>query len=475
MGNHTRKADVIWQTAYGDLQLQLPRETFDTWLRRARLVAHEDGTYIIGVDNIYTREWLEHRLKSVVVSTLGRIAGRGVEVRFVLLPSQEKSADLRGAGPLLADLEPEEEEAPQFERLPAGETGLNPHYTFAAFVEGACNRLASAGARTAADAPGGQFNPLFIHASTGLGKTHLLHAIGNACHEQGRRVLYASAERFTNDLVGAIRARQTDSFREKYRGVDVLLVDDAQFIAGKDASQEEFYHTFNALHNAEAQIVLAASRPPAQIAKLDPHLRSRFEGGLVVDIQPPDFLTRLAILQSKAERRGFAGRIPYATLERIAETVEGSVRTLEGALNQVIARLLLSPEPFTAEMAEVAFDFPEPAQPLVTMADVIMAVADYYDVSPDDLCGRDRSREVSIARQVAMYVARDEVGVPLQQIGEALGGRSHSTVLYSCERIGDLLDANSPLRRQVEAIRQALYAPDSPVDQPHRERGDRRG
>jgi chromosomal replication initiator protein len=472
MGSHTRKADVIWQTAYGDLQLQLPRETFDTWLRNARLVAHEDGTYIIGVENIYAREWLEHRLKSVVVSTLSRIAERGVEVRFVLLPGQEKSADLSGAGPLLADLEPEGEEAPRFERLPAGETSLNPQYTFAAFVEGTSNRLASAGARTAADAPGAQFNPLFLHASTGLGKTHLLHAIGNACHEQGWRVLYASAERFTNDMVGAIRARKTDAFREKYRGVDVLLVDDVQFIAGKDTTQEEFYHTFNALHNAGAQIVLAASRPPAQIGKLDPHLRSRFEGGLVVDIQPPDFLTRLAILQSKAERRGFAERVPYDVLERIAEAVEDNVRSLEGALNQVIARLLLSPEPFTVEMAEVSFDFPEPAAPLVTMADVIMAVADYYDVSPDDLCGRDRSREVSVARQVAMYIARDEVGVPLQQIGEALGGRNHSTVLYSCERIGDLLDADSPLRRQVEAIKGALYAPDSPVDQPHRERGD---
>jgi len=471
MGNHTRKADVIWQTAYGDLQLQLPRETFNTWLRNARLVAHEDGTYIIGVDNIYAREWLEHRLKAVVVSTLSRIAERGVEVRFVLLPGQEAPVDLREAGPLLAELEPEQE-APRFERLPAGETGLNPRYTFAAFVEGASNRLANAGARSAADAPGAQFNPLYLHASTGLGKTHLLHAIGNACHEQGWRVLYASAERFTNDLVGAIRARKTDAFRDKYRGVDVLLVDDVQFIAGKDASQEEFYHTFNALHNAGAQIVLAASRPPAQVAKLDPHLRSRFEGGLVVDIQPPDFLTRLAILQLKAELRGFAERIPYDVLERIAGTVEGNVRALEGALNQVIASLLLSPEPFTVEMAEISFDFPEPAASPVTMADVIMAVADYYGVSPDDLCGRDRSREVSVARQVAMYIARDEAGIALQQIGEALGGRNHSTVLYSCERIGDLMDTDSLVRRQVRAIKEALYAPDSPVDQPHRERRD---
>ncbi|HEC23495.1 MAG TPA: chromosomal replication initiator protein DnaA [Chloroflexi bacterium] len=466
MSGHSSRASTIWKTAYGELQLQLPRETFDTWLRNARLIAHEDGTYIIGVSNIYAREWLEHRLKQIITRTLSRIAQRSVEVRFVLWSEhRQQNDDLHEAGPLLADLKPAGEETPRFERLSPGETGLNPRYTFDAYAVGDCNRLAHAAALAVVETPGMAFNPLYVHAPVGLGKTHLLHAIGNACHERGTRVLFVSSERFTNDLVAAIRARNTDLFREKYRSAGVLLVDDIQFMAGKDSTQEEFYHTFNALYEANAQIVVAASHPPEALKKLDNRLRSRFRGGLMVELQPPDFLTRLEILQIKARQRGFGDRIPYDVLETIAEETQGSVRDLEGALNRVIATFLLTHEPPSLSHVRETLEELRPRQdepPALALEDIILTVAEFYGVSPDALCGRDRSREVSIARQVAMYLAREEADIPLQQIGEALGGRNHSTVLYSCERIADLMGTDSQVRRQVGAILQMLQPEGAP-------------
>ena len=326
MSDPSRNPNTIWETAYGQLQLQMPRETFDTWLRSARLIAHEDGTYILGVANIYAREWLEHRLKKVITRTLSQIAERSVEVRFVLWAEHHQVEETYEAGPLLAEIKPQAKPEPRFETLQPGDAGLNPRYTFATYAVGSSNRMAAAAAQAVTEMPAFQFNPLYIHAPVGLGKTHLLHAIGHACVERDYRVLFTSSEAFTNDLIGAIRSHKTSEFREKYRDLDVLLVDDIQFIAGKDSTQEEFYHTFNTLFESNAQIVVAASDPPSAVRKLDGRLGSRFEGGLVVEVQPPDYETRLDILQIKAEMRGFGERIPVEVLEIIAEETEGSVQ-----------------------------------------------------------------------------------------------------------------------------------------------------
>lgn len=460
----------VWQTAYGELQLQLPRETFDTWLRHARLIAHEDGTFIVGVHNIYAREWLEHRLKKVIIRTLGEIARRTVEVRFVLAAEhngkngrKHKNGDepaVYTAGPLLAPLKEEEEQAqPRFERLPAGETGLNARQTFETFAVGECNRLAYAAARSVVQAPARQFNPLYVCSKVGLGKTHLLHAIGNACVEKGQRAMYVSSETFTNDLLAAIRGRQTAAFRDKYRVLDVLLLDDVQFLADKDATQEEFFHTFDALFNADSQIVVAGSVPPADLQGIDLRLRSRFEGGLTVELRPPDYLTRLDILEIKTHLRAFDGRVGLDLLERIAEVVDGSVRDVEGALNQVIATALLTEQPPTIEAAEEALSASRstPREGInVSLEDVVMATAEYYGVSPEDICGRSRARDVSTARQVAMHIAYHRADVALQDIGEMMDGRSHSTVLYNCDRIEDLLGTDSPVRREIDAILRTL-------------------
>jgi len=294
----------------------------------------------------------------------------------------------------------------------------------------------------------------------------------------GRRVLLISSETFTNDLIAAIRARKTDDFREKYRTVDVLLVDDIQFIAGKDSTQEEFYHTFNMLFGSGAQIVVAANDPPSAIRRLDERLGSRFEGGLVVEIQPPDFDTRLEILRIKADTRGFGEKIPVEVLEMIAEETEGSGRDLEGALNRVIATAMLTQEIPTLGLAEQALAHLAESRAAIAgerptaglaIPDIIAAVADFYRVSPADIAGRDRSREVSNARQVVMYLAREAANASLADIGEALGGRNHSTVLYSCERVADLVSTDSQVRRHIQTIMQALRLQGVPAPRSPRE------
>jgi chromosomal replication initiator protein len=457
-GEKPLDAASIWQTAYGELQMQMPRATFDTWLRGARLLAYEDGSFIIGVANTYAREWLEHRLKKVILRTLAQIAGRSVEVSFVIWSgNDEKSAELHTAGPLLAALAPPEPVTPHFELPPAGEMGLNLRYTLDAFAVGASNRMAHSAALAVIETPGEQFNPLVLHGGFGLGKTHLLHAIGNACNDR-RRILQVSAESFTNDLIGAIRAKRTEEFRRKYRDLDLLLLDDLDFMAGKEATQEEFYYTFNHLSEVGAQVVIAANHAPSALKRLDARIASRCEGGLVVELSPPDFTTRMAILQVKARQRGFDGRIPYDVFEMLAGEIDGSVRDLEGALNRVIAAALLSNEMPDISVAEQALGpvRARPEAPGVTLNDVIMAVADYYHTTPEDLCGRGRSREVSTARQVAIYLAYQETSSSLQELGDVLGGRNHSTVLYARARVDDLLHTDSDVRRAVLAILRTL-------------------
>ncbi|MGD8633368.1 MAG: chromosomal replication initiator protein DnaA, partial [Anaerolineales bacterium] len=317
-------AERHWQAALGQLQMELPRATFDTWVRDAEYLAYEDGTFIIGVRNAYARDWLEDRLLSTTKRVLTGIIGRTVDVRFVVW--QGDPVDEHEEPPL--DFRPENDQAPQ-------ESNLNRRYTFESFVVGTSNRLAHAAALAVVESPAKAYNPFFLYGGVGLGKTHLLHAIGQACLQQGLQVLYVSSEEFTNDLVNAIRAHTTAAFRERYRMVDVLLIDDIQFIAGKESTQEEFFHTFNTLHGQDKQIIISSDRPPKALVTLEERLRSRFEWGLAADIQPPDFETRLAILRSKAER---AGRdVPAPILELIARRSQNNIRELEGSLTRVLA------------------------------------------------------------------------------------------------------------------------------------------
>jgi chromosomal replication initiator protein len=332
---------------------------------------------------------------------------------------------------------------------------LNPRYNFDSFVVGAANRLAQAAAMAVAESPARAYNPLFLYGGVGLGKTHLLHAIGNTAQENGLNVLYVSSEEFTNDMISAIRTHTTQAFREKYRVPDVLLIDDIQFIAGKESTQEEFFHTFNTLHGQDKQIVISSDRSPKAMSTLEERLRSRFEWGLIADIQPPDYETRLAILGSKADRMG--REIPPAIMEAIAQRMQSNIRELEGALNRIVAHADLRGIPLTPELVDTALVDLLPQRRQTSPDEIIRMVAEAFGITVEQILARNRARQVALPRQIAMYLLREEAQISLPQIGEALGGRDHTTVMYACEKVSGLLEEDDRLRRQVVDIRDQLY------------------
>jgi chromosomal replication initiator protein len=441
-------AERAWQTVLGQLQMEMPKASFDTWVRDTKLIVYENGVLTIGVRNAYARDWLESRLASTVRRLLVGILNASVDVKFVV------SQNGNGEG---VEVETNSEEAePESSVIhQAQNPSLNPRYTFDTFVVGAGNRLVHAAAQAVAEKPARAYNPLFVYGGVGLGKTHLLHAIGNSCAARGLSVLYVSSEEFTNDLINAIRAHTTQVFRDKYRSIDVLLIDDIQFIAGKESTQEEFFHTFNTLHGQDKQIIVSSDRPPKSLVTLEERLRSRFEWGLTADIQPPDLETRQAILRYKAER--FGRSVPDEILELIARRVQSNIRELEGALNRIVAFAELSGSAITPQLAEVALADLLPQASDIEPQKVVDLVAHAFNLSTDRLLSRDRSRAVALPRQIAMYLLREEANVSLPQIGEALGGRDHTTVMYAIDKVTDLLERDDRLRRQVVQLRQQLY------------------
>ncbi len=447
------KAEQAWQSILGQLQTEMPKASYDTWVRDTHVLSYDDGLLTIGVDNAYARDWLESRLASTVNRLLVGVMNRSVEVKFIVSSGMDSLEVVEDQ--LIGDVT-QESDLPSpivmtLDRHPV----LNPRYTFDNFVVGSNNRLAHAASLAVAENPAHSYNPLFLYGGVGLGKTHLLHAIGNACHERGLNVLYVSSEEFTNDMINSIRMHTTQAFRDKYRSADVLLVDDIQFIAGKESTQEEFFHTFNTLHGQDKQIIVSSDRPPKAMVTLEERLRSRFEWGLAADIQPPDLETRLAILLSKSERTGRT--VPDEILETIARRVQSNIRELEGALNRIVAFADLSGSPLTLQLAEVALADLLPQRRDLTTQQVVALVADKFKVTVDQLIGRDRSREIALPRQVAMYLLRREVNVSLPQIGEALGGRDHTTVMYAIDQIANKIETDSGLRRDVIDIKQQMY------------------
>jgi len=444
------KPDLVWSAALGELELQMTQATFDTWLRDSRFLDFKDGILVVGVKSGYAKDWLEHRLHATIQRTLVRLAGQNVDVRFVVWEGRAQPKE----DTALLNL-PDSDPLP-----PAGFepplSSLNPRYTFESFVSGPGNRLAHAASMAVAETPAGAYNPLFLYGGVGLGKTHLLHAIGRVSQAQGLRVLYASSETFTNDLIESIRSRTTNAFREKYRTCDVLLVDDIQFIAGKESTQEEFFHTFNTLHGTGKQIVVSSDRPPKAMMTLEERLCSRFEWGLIADIQPPDLETRIAILQTKAASVGMP--VPDDVLSYIANTIQSNIRELEGALNKVVALSRLTHQPLTVKVAEAALSALISKRSKLSEDQIIEAVAQHFGVEAMAFTGPSRSRSIARPRQIAMYLLREETGASLPRIGAMLGGRDHTTILYGCERIADLIEGDADLRREIGTLRQELYS-----------------
>lgn len=445
-------AEQAWQSVLAQLQMEMPRASFDTWVRDTNPVNYQNGVLTVGVRNAYARDWLESRLASTVSRLLIGILNSNVAVEFVVSQAEEALASNTAPEPDAAQIEITAPE-PKPRHF-----SLNPRYTFDTYVVGSGNRLAHAACQAVAEKPARAYNPLFLYGGVGLGKTHLLHAIGNACHARGLNVLYVSSEEFTNDMINAIRTHTTQAFREKYRSADVLLIDDIQFIAGKESTQEEFFHTFNTLHGQDKQIIVSSDRPPKSLVTLEERLRSRFEWGLTADIQAPDLETRLAILRSKAERTG--RHISDEILETVANRVQSNIRELEGALNRILAFADLSGSPLTPALVDVALSDLLPNRGELEPNDVIEQVAQYYKIPLEKLLSRDRSRDVSHPRQVAMFLLREDVRLSLPQIGEALGGRDHTTVMHAIEKIKEeLQDTGSRISRDIIQIRQKMREP----------------
>jgi chromosomal replication initiator protein len=441
-------AQQAWQATIGQLQMELSKASFDTWVKNTQLISFEDasGTFALGAGNAYACDWLDSRLKSTVVNKLSGMMARQVNVEFKVWAApqvdlEQETVSIPKPAPVMKD---------------TYDTQLNPRYRFDNFVVGSANRLAHAACQAVAENPARAYNPLFIYSGVGLGKTHMLHAIGNAVLQQGKQVLYVSSEEFTNDLVHAIRTKTTTAFREKYREVDVLLIDDIQFIAGKDSTQEEFFHTFNALYGQDKQIVMTSDRSPKAMSTLEERLRSRFEWGLTVDMQAPDYETRLAILHSKAEK--VDGKVPEEVIERIAKLIQTNVRELEGAWNRVLAFSQLSGQALSLALCDRALaDFlPQPSS--ITPKTVLEVVSGFFGISLSSLTGRSRARDVAFPRQVAMYLMRDLGDLSLPRIGEEMGGRDHTTVMYACDKIADMVETDDRTRKQILQLKGQLQS-----------------
>lgn len=450
-------ANTAWQAAVGQLQMEMSKASFETWVRSTEVLKYENGKFTIAVQNAYARDWLDKRLTSTITRILSGLMEEPQQVEFVVHHKDYEEQAVEAVVENTVKTTPPQISTsnPVNVNLPSGTAVMNSRYTFENFVVGSSNRLAHAACMAVAESPAHAYNPLFLYGGVGLGKTHLLYAIGNMARQQGKQVLYVTSEEFANDLINSIRTHNTQGFRERYRYIDVLLIDDIQFIAGKESTQEEFFHTFNSLHSQEKQIVISSDRPPKAMSTLEERLRSRFEWGLIADIQPPDLETRVAILRSKAER--MHRDVPDEIVNFIAHQFQSNIRELEGALTRVVAYSDLRGKKLTSELAEVALTDLIPQNNQLEPGRVVDVVASVFGISKEKLLSRERTREVALPRQVVMYLLREEANVSLPQIGEVLGGRDHTTVIYACEKVADMIERDDHLRRQIIQIRETLY------------------
>ena len=442
-----RPANLIWETVLGELELQVSRPNYRTWLEKTTGISLQDDTFIAGVPNVFVAEYLDKNQRALIEKTLSSVLQREMRAIFTVAAS--------GKPPRSEAEKPAESAVIPSKMAPA--LRLRDSYTFENFVEGEGNRMARAAALEVARNPGRAYNPLFIYGGVGLGKTHLLQAIGHLTRAAGCRVLYASGEEFTNEFVGSIQNRTMSDFRLKYRSTDVLLIDDVQFLSGKEQTEECFFHTFNELHDSGRQIVMTADACPKAMPHLAERLRSRFEWGLAVDIRMPDTLTRRAILESKAKHDGVA--VGPDVLDLLAEEVRTNIRELEGSLNRVLAyaRLLraeLTPEIAGAALRDVGAKKNEPAPD--SPATLIRAVAANFQLEAADLLGRKRDKEIALAREVAMYLLRKQTNFSLSEIGREVGGRNPSTVSHACEKIENAVGESPYLKRKLREISEGM-------------------
>lgn len=472
----------LWDAVLGEIQLQVTRPCYETWFKNTSGAGRENGSLLVDTPNAFVAEMLEKRMSSIICQATERVAQEHLDVRFQvlggpkdLLQSEGSASEKPPSSSRLTEMEVSSDHNNHVSlnsgdghnghnhtalqaRSPSNSrhTILNPSYTFNNFIVGKSNELAHAAAVAVAERPGHIYNPLFIYAGVGLGKTHLLHAIGHALTAKGLTPMYSTTEEFTNEYVSAIREGRTEEFRSRYRSANALLLDDIQFLIGKEQTQEGFFHTFNALHMANRQVVVTSDRPVSALALLEDRVQSRLVGGLVADIHAPDLETRMAILRAKADsmRRSFSSQV----LEFLAERIHRNIRELEGSLNRLTAYADLVGVDIDLDVARkvVADSLHSSNRRRPAEGAVIDAVASYFHIDKDTLLGRRRDKHTALARQVAMYLLREEAQSGLSQVGRAIGGKDHSTVIHACKKISGQIKVDSHLRQDILNIRESL-------------------
>jgi chromosomal replication initiator protein len=445
-----QRDEAIWEDLLEFVKDKIPEFEFQTWFKQVRPLGVQDGCFMIGVAHSFARDWLKNNYSEVLEQALRDLGASSPKVGFQVVPFQQVEQQDIFSKPHTPQL-PEE---PDTHRKAV----LNPKYVFANFVVGPNNNLAHAAALAIGEAPGRAYNPLFIYGDSGLGKTHLMHAVGHAIAQRfpHLHIDYVTTETFTNELINAIREDKMMAFRDRYRSIDLLLIDDVQFIAGKERTQEEFFHTFNALYESGKQIILSSDRPPRDIPTLENRLRSLFEWGLITDIQAPEFETRLAILRLNAEYRGV--EIAPDVIEYIAMQVTSNIRELEGALVRLIIYASMNQTNIDRRTAVKALsDVFAPSDLELSMEDILRATARYFEVDTSDLLGKGRRHELVVPRQVAMYLMRDLTEHSFPEIGQFFSGRDHSTVMYAVQKVGEQVESNDELRSSIRHIKESLF------------------
>ncbi len=453
--------NTIWNQLLNKMENKLSRPSFETWLKTTRPLSIQEKDFIIEVPNDFTREWLENHYGGTIANVLKEITGEYFNIHFI---TPQGSEFTEPQTPVRKAINPKQEQKNIFKtqqkkgNLATICSWLNPKYTFESFVIGNSNRLAHAASLAVAETPSRAYNPLFIYGGVGLGKTHLLHAIGHyiISNNTGEKIVYLSSEKFTNEFINAIRYNKTVEFRDKYRNIDVLLIDDIQFLAGKEQTQEEFFHTFNALHENNKQIVISSDRPPKEIPTLEDRLRSRFEWGLITDIQSPDLETRIAILRKKSSQEGIY--IPDEALLFIAQKIETNIRELEGALIRIIAYSSLEDKQIDLKFTEKALKdlLSHNKNQTITTEKIISTTADFFNITVEDIKSKKRTQNISNPRQIAMYLCRELTDTSLPKIGEEFGGKDHTTVIHAYRKIRTGIKKDSSLMNQIKEIKNLI-------------------
>jgi chromosomal replication initiator protein len=442
----------LWQAVLGNLEVSLSRGNFSTWFKNTGIVERQNDTVVIGVPSIFVRKWIADKFHSELLKLLRQMAPEIREIKYQI--GQTKTT----SNPVPVSKNETVTAAIYKEAAPMTVGGLNPKYLFDTFVIGKNNELAHAASLAVAKNPGGQYNPLFIYGGVGLGKTHLMHAVGHKLlsDKPGSKILYVTSEKFTNDYIDAIQQKRMDEFKHRYRNTDMLLVDDIQFIAGKESTQEEFFHTFNELRDKGKQIILTADRLPKDIPAIEQRLVSRFEWGMVADIQAPDLETRMAILRTKVSKKGIS--LSEEILYYIAENIVSNIRELEGALNRLLVSQQMSNKPLTLDDAkQILASMVSAKKKVLSLKKIALSVAEFYNISVEDLIKQSRRKEYVKPRQIAMYLARKELSSSFPTIGDFFGGRDHTTVMHGVEKIENTVSSNESIKQEVDLILDKLY------------------